>query len=34
MLKAEKGIAKKRILAVDDAVIILRKISDALERYA
>ena len=33
MLKAEKGIAKKRILAVDDAVIILRKISDALEEY-
>lgn len=33
MLKAEKGIEKKRILAVDDAVIILRKISDALEEY-
>ena len=33
MLKPEKGIAKKRILAVDDAVIILRKIMDALEEY-
>lgn len=33
MHKPEKGIAKKRILAVDDAVIILRKITDALEEY-
>ena len=27
------GYAKKRILAVDDAVIILRRITDALEEY-
>lgn len=33
MLKPEKGSIKKRILAVDDAVIILRKITDALEEY-
>ena len=33
MLKPEKGMAKKRILAVDDAVVILRKITDALEEY-
>lgn len=33
MLKPEKGAVKKRILAVDDAVIILRRITDALEEY-
>ena len=33
MFKPENGGEKKRILAVDDAVIILRKISDALEEY-
>ena len=33
MLKEEKGAAKKCILAVDDAVIVLRKITDALEEY-
>lgn len=32
MIKPKKG-AKKRILAVDDAVIILRRITDALEEY-
>ena len=33
MIKPEKEIVKKRILAVDDAVIILRRITDALEEY-
>ena len=33
MIKPEKGTVKKRILAVDDAVIILRRITDALEEY-
>ena len=33
MSKLEKGAEKKRILAVDDAVIILRRITDALEEY-
>lgn len=34
MMKADKGAAKKRILAVDDAAIVLRRITDALEeRY-
>lgn len=33
MMKSDRGTDKKRILAVDDAVIILRKITDALEEY-
>lgn len=33
MVNPENGREKKRILAVDDAVIILRKITDALEEY-
>lgn len=33
MVKPEKEIVKKRILAIDDAVIILRKITNALEDY-
>ena len=34
MIKSDKGTAKKRILAVDDAAIVLRRITDALEeRY-
>ena len=33
MYKAAKGVNRKRILAVDDAVIILRRITDALEEY-
>lgn len=33
MIKPEKGAVRKRILAVDDAVIILRRITDALEEY-
>lgn len=33
MIKPEKETVKKRILAVDDAVIILRRITDALEEY-
>ncbi len=31
--KPEKGPNRKRILAVDDAVIILRRITDALDEY-
>lgn len=33
MLKPEIGENRKRILAVDDAAIILRRITDALEEY-
>lgn len=33
MIKPGKGAVRKRILAVDDAVIILRRITDALEEY-
>ena len=33
MAKPEKGIVKKRILAVDDAAIVLRRITDALEEH-
>lgn len=33
MAKPENETVKKRILAVDDAVIILRRITDALEEY-
>lgn len=33
MVKPENETVKKRILAVDDAVIILRRITDALEEY-
>ena len=33
MNRSGKGINRKRILAVDDAVIILRRITDALEEY-
>lgn len=33
MVKPERGTMKKCILAVDDAVIILRRITDALEEY-
>lgn len=33
MYKPERGLNRKRILAVDDAVIILRRITNALEEY-
>ena len=33
MVKPENETVRKRILAVDDAVIILRRITDALEEY-
>lgn len=33
MYKPERGLNRKRILAVDDAVIILRRITSALEEY-
>lgn len=33
MYKPDKGASRKRILAVDDAVIILRRITDALDEY-
>lgn len=33
MYKPEKSASRKRILAVDDAVIILRRITDALDEY-
>lgn len=33
MYKPERGLNRKRILAVDDAVIILRRITNALEKY-
>lgn len=33
MYKPEKSARRKRILAVDDAVIILRRITDALDEY-
>ena len=33
MHKTEKGAPRKRILAVDDAVIILRRITGALDEY-
>lgn len=33
MIKPEKGAAKRRILAIDDAAIVLRRIADALEEY-
>ncbi|NBI65650.1 response regulator [Pseudoflavonifractor sp. 60] len=33
MMKPKKGIDKKRILAIDDAAIVLKRITDALEEY-
>ena len=33
MYKPEKSGRRKRILAVDDAVIILRRITDALDEF-